>query len=116
MSPTSFALSSRGREEALGLAEHLAEHPTPPLHVISSPLLRARATAEAIANATSAVMRVDERLAPGATGEIVRELARETEGPVAAVCHQPDCSEIALAHGRRPGVPPAGVAEITVDA
>ena len=110
-------LSSRGREEAIGLAEHLAEHPTPPLHVISSPLLRARATAEAIANATSAAMRVDERLAPGATGEIVRELARETEGPVAAVCHQPDCSEIALElTGADPGFPPAGVAEITVDA
>ena len=116
MSPTSFAHSRRVVARKLGLAEHLAEHPTPPLHVISSPLLRARATAEAIANATSAAMRVDERLAPGATGEIVRELARETEGPVAAVCHQPDCSEIALELTGADPVPPAGVAEITVDA
>ena len=109
-------LSSRGREEALGLAEHLAEHPTPPLHIISSPLLRARETAEAIANATSAAMRVDERLAPGATSESLHQVVRETGGPVAAVCHQPDCSEIALElTGTDPGFPPGGVAELTVD-
>jgi phosphohistidine phosphatase len=110
-------LSPRGRVEAKGLAEHLAEHPTPPLHVISSPLLRARETAEAIANATSAGMRVDERLAPGATSESLRQVVRDTVGPVAAVCHQPDCSEIAVElTGSDPGFRPAGVAEITVDA
>ena len=33
---------------------------------------------------------------PGATSESLRQVARDTVGPVAAVRHQPDCSEIAL--------------------
>jgi phosphohistidine phosphatase len=110
-------LSPRGREEARDLAERLSVHPQPPQLVLSSPLLRARQTAEAIAHATSAALRVDERLAPGATAEGLREAMRETTGPVAAVCHQPDCSEIALElTGNDPGFPPGGVAEITVGA
>jgi len=110
-------LSPRGREEARALAERLSVHPLPPQLVLSSPLLRARQTAEAIAHATSAVLRVDERLGPGATTEGLREAVREITGPVAAVCHQPDCSEIALdLTGDDPGFPPGGVAEITVDA
>lgn len=40
----------------------------------------------------------------------------EKASPVVAVCHQPDCSEIALAlTGRDPGFPPGGVAELTLD-
>lgn len=110
-------LSPRGREETRALAERLAVHATPPRLVLSSPLLRARQTAEAIADATSAVVRIDERLAPGATTQDLREAVRATAGPVAAVCHQPDCSEIALElTGHDPGFPPGGVAEITVDA
>jgi phosphohistidine phosphatase len=110
-------LSPRGREEARALAEGLSVHALPPQLVLSSPLLRARQTAEAIAGATSAVLRIDERLAPGATTEGLREAVRESTGPVAAVCHQPDCSEIALElTGQDPGFPPGGVAEVTVDA
>jgi phosphohistidine phosphatase len=110
-------LSPRGREEARALAERLSAHPLPPRLVLSSPLLRARQTAEAIAHATSAVLHVEERLAPGATTEDLLEAARGTAGSVAAVCHQPDCSEIALElTGDDPGFPPGGVAEITVDA
>ena len=111
-------LSSRGREEALGLAERPGRARRRRL-VTSS---RARCSAHAKRRRRSPTrrpqrLRVDERLAPGATGETVRELARETEGPVAAVCHQPDCSEIALElTGADPGFPPAGVAEITVEA
>lgn len=98
------------------LAERLAGHPTPPELVLSSPLLRALETAEAIAEATSAELRVEERLAPGTTTEDLRDAVRKTAGPVAAVCHQPDCSEIALVlTGDDPGFPPGGVAEITVD-
>jgi phosphohistidine phosphatase SixA len=110
-------LSTRGREEARTLARRLAAHTTPPQLVLSSPLFRARETAEAIAEASSAELRVDDRLAPGATTQDLREAVRATAGPVAAVCHQPDCSEIALElTGNDPGFPPGGVAEITVDA
>jgi phosphohistidine phosphatase len=109
-------LSPRGREEARALAERLSVHALPPQLVLSSPLLRARQTAEAIASATSAALRVDDRLAPGATTEGLREAVRESTVPVAAVCHQPDCSEIALdLTGHDPGFPPGGVAEVTVD-
>ncbi len=107
------SLSVRGRGEAQALAERLAAHSTPPRLVLTSPLLRARETAEAIADATAAELRVDERLAPGADADSLQESLEGESGPVAAVCHQPDCSEIALAlTDHDPGFPPGGVAEI----
>jgi len=109
-------LSARGRGEATTVAERLAAHATPPCLVVSSPLLRARETAEAIANAAAAELRVNERLAPGATADELRGAIGASGGPVAAVCHQPDCSEIALAlTGRDPGFPPGGFAELDLD-
>ena len=109
------ALSRRGREEARALAERLAAHTTPPRLVVSSPLLRACETAEAIAQSTSARLRVDERLGPGVRTATLGEVVHEADGPVAAVCHQPDCSEIALELiGLDPGFPPGGVAELQV--
>src|SRR3970282_429154 len=59
-------LSARGRGEAQVLAQRLAAHPTPPRLVLTSPILRARETAEALAEATAAELRIDERLAPRA--------------------------------------------------
>ena len=110
-------LSARGRGEAQALAERLAAHSTPPRLVLTSPLLRACETAEAVAEATAAELRIDERLAPGASAEKVQESVDGETGPVAAVCHQPDCSEIALAvTGTDPGFPTGGVAEIALDA
>ncbi len=110
-------LSTRGRGEAQALAERLAAHSTPPRLVLTSPLLRACETAETIATATAAELRVDERLAPGASAEQLQDSVDGESGPVAAVCHQPDCSEIALAlTGRDPGFPPGGVAEIELGA
>jgi len=106
-------LSPRGRDEARALAERLAEHPTPPRLVLSSPLLRARETAEAIADAVSAELRVDERLAPGATLELVREALDSVDNPVATVGHQPDCSEIAIAlTGDDPGFATGSFVEV----
>jgi phosphohistidine phosphatase len=109
-------LSTRGQHEAQTLADRLAAHQTPPRVVISSPLLRARETAETIARAASAEVRIDERLAPGTSPDALREVVRGATAAVAAVCHQPDCSEIALElTGRDPGFPPGGVAEIDLD-
>ena len=107
------SLSARGREEARVLAERLAVHATPPEVVLTSPLLRARQTAQAIADATSAELRIDERLSPGATAELVREVVDALGDPVATVGHQPDCSEIAIAlTGSDPGFPTGGVFEL----
>jgi phosphohistidine phosphatase SixA len=90
-------LSARGREQARELAEQLAA--IEPALVVASPLLRARETASAIAKLTGAELRVDERLAPGADAEAVLDAIEGAEGPVVAVGHQPDCSEIAAALG-----------------
>jgi phosphohistidine phosphatase len=106
-------LSARGREEASALAELLGAHTTPPRLVFSSPLVRARQTAERIAKATGAELRVDERLLPGATSTLLREAVAGATGPVAAVGHQPDCSEISVElTGSDPGFPPGGFTEI----
>jgi phosphohistidine phosphatase len=110
-------LSARGRDEALALGARLAAHPTPPELVLASPFLRARETAEAMADVLLVEARPDERLAPGATADDLRDLVAGLEGPVAAVGHQPDCSEIALElTGADPGFPPAGATEIHLTA
>jgi phosphohistidine phosphatase len=109
-------LSPRGRQEARSLAERLAAHATPPRLVLSSPLLRARETAAAIAEETGAGVELDERLAPGATADALREAVAGRDGPLAAVGHQPDCSEIARAlTGRDPGFPPGGSTEVVLE-
>jgi phosphohistidine phosphatase len=106
-------LSERGRTEARALAERLASHPTPPRVVLTSPLARAQETAAELASATGAALRVEERLSPGATADDLRGAVGAERESVAAVCHQPDCSQIALALiGKDPGFAPAGVAEI----
>jgi phosphohistidine phosphatase len=109
-------LSERGRDEARAVARQLAEHEAPPALVLTSPLLRARQTAEPIAQQTGAELRVDDRLAPGATPDALLATLDDEQGPVAVVGHQPDFSEIAFAlTGSDPGFPTGGVAEIEVD-
>lgn len=110
-------LSERGRTEARALSQQFAGHGTPPTLVLTSPLLRARQTAEQIVQATGAELVVDERLAPGLTAELLRTALDGREGPVAVVGHQPDFSEIAFElTGQDPGFPTGGVAEIELDA
>lgn len=105
-------LTRAGREQARALGERLAAIDPRPAVVLTSPLLRARETAAAIARATGAELRVDERLAPGATAASLAEAVSGAPEPVVAVVHQPDCSEIAVAvsGGPDPGFPPAGMA------
>jgi len=104
-------LSAKGREQARALAERLAS--VGPEAVVSSPLLRARETADAIARAAGSSLRVDERLAPGADAQGLLGTVEGTGATVVAVCHQPDCSEIAAALGAGDvDFPPAGAVEI----
>jgi len=88
-------LSAAGRNVARELGSRLAEeHPEA---VVSSPLLRARETAAAIAEASGLAAEADERLAPGATADDLRGAVADKGETVVAVGHQPDCSEIVLA-------------------
>jgi len=90
-------LTDQGREEARVLAGRLADEGV--VTVVTSPLLRARETAAAIARATGAELRIDERLAPGATFQDVLDAVEDAGAVVATVGHQPDCSLIAEAFG-----------------
>jgi len=110
-------LTPAGVVQARALGRLLAETDRPPTVVVSSPLVRAKQTAEALCRETRAELRVDERLAPGAGVGELRAVLDDLAGPVATVGHQPDCSEIAVAlTGTDPGFPPAGVVAIEVDA
>jgi phosphohistidine phosphatase SixA len=88
-------LTPAGRNAARELGEVLAVEQ--PEAVLTSPLLRARETAAAIAEASGIDVEADERLAPGATADDVRSAATGHGETVVAVGHQPDCSEIVLA-------------------
>jgi len=108
-------LSERGKTEARMLADRLAAHDMPPLLVLTSPLARARQTAETIAAKVGAELRVDERLTPGATAADVQAAVDGARGPVAVVGHQPDCSDVARElTGHDPGFPTGGVFELTL--
>lgn len=105
------SLTGAGRAAARALGKRLAgEQPTA---VVSSPLLRARETADLIARACKLDATTDERLAPGATTDTLREATAAKGDTVVAVGHQPDCSEIVFALTERDvSFPPAGVAEL----
>ncbi len=108
-------LSAEGEEQATRLGARLAALAQPPAVVLTSPLLRARQTAEVVARALGAELRVEPRLAPGATVEQIRALASEADEPFATVGHQPDCSEIArVLIGRDPGFAPGGMHPVDV--
>jgi len=87
-------LTGAGRAAARALGDRLAEHELDA--VLSSPLLRARETADAIARAAGLVAEPDERLAPGADSNGVRAAAAGKGEAVVVVAHQPDCSAIVL--------------------
>lgn len=97
-------LTRAGRDGAKLLAERLARLDEPPRAVLTSPLTRARQTAEPVAERLGCDVLVRDELAPGATADSLRAAVAGLAGPVAAVCHQPDCSGIMLAvTGNDPG-------------
>jgi phosphohistidine phosphatase SixA len=104
-------LTPAGRAVARDLGERLAtEHVDA---VVSSPLLRARETAEPIARAASLTPEADERLAPGATAEDLKAAIADRGDTVVAIGHQPDCSAILLVlSGRELDFAPGSVHEV----
>jgi phosphohistidine phosphatase SixA len=106
-------LTAAGKDAARRLGEQLAS--AHPAAVVSSPLLRARETADLIARACKIEATADESLAPGATSEGLRDATRDKGDTVVAIGHQPDCSDIVLElTGREVSFPPAGVAELAL--
>ena len=106
-------LTKAGREAARELGTTLAEEE--PQAVVSSPLLRARETAGAIADAAGLEPETDDRLAPGATADDLRSAVAGRGDTVVAVGHQPDCSEIVFAlTGREVRFPAGGFHELTL--
>jgi phosphohistidine phosphatase len=104
-------LTPVGREVARALGEQLAAESLDA--VLCSPLLRARETAGLIARPAGLEPEADERLAPGATAEEVRELVEGRGETIVLVGHQPDCSEIVLELvGRETSFAPGAVVEV----
>jgi phosphohistidine phosphatase len=105
------ALTPEGREAARALGERLAAEK--PDAVLSSPLLRARETAEPIARAAGVEPEADARLAPGASADDIRAAVEGRGETVVVVGHQPDCGDAVYAlTGRETRFPPAGTAEV----
>ncbi|MBX5474319.1 MAG: histidine phosphatase family protein [Thermoleophilia bacterium] len=107
-------LTSRGREQARELGELLRARGLVPDAVLTSPLLRARETGRALGFGEP---EVDERLAPGATPDDVRDAARGRGETVLVVGHQPDCGRAAaaLTGGDEPAFPPCAYALVELE-
>jgi phosphohistidine phosphatase len=111
------SLTPTGRLQAQALAERLAGERVRPDAVLTSPLLRARETGDALATRLGCRSEPADALAPGATAVAVRSAVAGRGETVLAVGHQPDCGRIAaeLGDGTEPPFPPAGVAVLRLD-
>jgi phosphohistidine phosphatase SixA len=105
------ALTPEGRRAARDLGERLAADGVRPDALISSPLLRARETADEIGRAVDVEPETDDRLGFGATAAGLRDAIEGRGETVVAIGHQPDCGRIAaeLGDGVEPPFPPAGM-------
>ena len=110
-------LTAAGRESARALGARLAAEGVSADAVLTSPLLRARETGAALGRALGCEPEPDERLAPGATVDDVRDAVGGRGDTVVVVGHQPDCGEIAAELSGAPAqaFPPAGLAVLDLD-
>ncbi|HYY65323.1 MAG TPA: histidine phosphatase family protein [Gaiellaceae bacterium] len=111
------ALSPEGREAARQLGARLHREGVHPTAILTSPLLRARETGDALAVALGCASEPHDALAPGATAAGVRTAVAGRGETVIVIGHQPDCGRIAaeLGDGTEPAFPPAGMAELQLD-
>lgn len=107
-------LTDEGRGQARALGERLRESGVQLDVILTSPLLRARETGAALAEAIGGEVEPDDRLEPGATAEDVRAAVAGRGETLVVVGHQPDCGRIAaeLTGGTEPPFPAAGMAVI----
>ena len=89
-------LSQKGRRQAERLGAFLAERSFAPDAIVTSPKLRARQTAEIVADALGIAVSVDDRLAAPLDEDVVAALADAVGGTsVVLVGHDPDFSDLA---------------------
>ena len=107
-------LSPEGREQARALGKRLADEGVRPDAVLTSPLLRARQTGDALAEALACTSEPSDALAPGASAATVQSAIEGRGETVIVIGHQPDCGQIAaeLGDGTEPRFPPAGMVEL----
>ena len=107
-------LSPEGREQARTLGRKLAAEGVRADAILTSPLLRARETGEALADALVCTYEPSDALAPGADAAAVRSAIASRGETVIVIGHQPDCGQIAaeLGDGTEPRFPPAGMVEL----
>jgi phosphohistidine phosphatase len=110
-------LTPEGRAQARTLAERLAGDGVQVDALLTSPLLRARETGGELASKLGVSVDPDDRLAPGATLERVRQAVEGRGDSVLVVGHQPDCGRIVAAvTGSEPDrVAPASVITLELD-
>jgi phosphohistidine phosphatase len=110
-------LTPEGRTNARVLGERLAGDGVRVDALLTSPLLRARETGDELARLLGAEAEPDDRLAPGATLDGVRQAIAGRGEAVLVVGHQPDCGRIAAAvTGTEPDrVAPASVITLELD-
>ena len=103
-------LSEKGRAQSRELGRRFAHDGVRPAAILTSPLVRARETADEIALATGTLAEPDQRLAPGATADDLVAAVAGRGDPIVVVGHQPDCGQIVTAlTGEEPDFPTAGV-------
>jgi len=91
-------LSPKGRRQAERLGAFLAERGFAPDAIVASPKLRARQTAQLVADAIGIAVSLDDRLAEPLDPTIVGEIAERAGGTsVVLVGHDPDFSELCAA-------------------
>jgi phosphohistidine phosphatase len=110
-------LTSKGREQARALGARLRNEDASPSVVLTSPLLRARETGAELAKALEVESEPDERLAPGASVDDVRDAVGGRGDQVIVVGHQPDCGQIAaaLSGGPEPRFPAGGLVVLELE-
>jgi phosphohistidine phosphatase SixA len=110
------ALTPEGRRAARDVGERLAAEGVRPDALLSSPLLRARETADEIGRAVGVEPETDDRLGFGATAAGLRDVVEGRGENVVAIGHQPDCGRIAaeLGDGVEPPFPPAGMVVLEI--
>ena len=99
-------LSDKGRQQAERLGRHLAAAGFVPDAVLTSPRVRARETAEIVADRLGVAVRIDPRLATFLDLATVDAILDEADMPPRAVLvgHDPDFSDLLVSLTGSPGL------------